>query len=122
MLTTTEPAMPPQPPCSHTETIRRLNDALRMAGIRTRLFITAGVAALPPEEVATIIAAVAHFDDFNADNDPHGEHDCACLKAAGQDVIWKIDYYDNELTGHSHDPADPLVTTRVLTIMLAEEY
>ena len=122
MLATTEPASPPQPPCSHTDAIRRLNDALRTAGIRTRLFITAGVAALPPEDVATIMAAVARFNDFNPDNDPYGEHDCACLKAAGQDVIWKIDYYDNDLTGHSADPAEPLVTTRVLTIMLAKEY
>jgi hypothetical protein len=113
---------PPQPPCGQTETIRRLNDALRTAGLRTRLLITAGVAALSTEDVATIMAAVAHFDDFNSDNDPHGEHDCARLSAAGQDVIWKIDYYDLDLTGHSPDPSDPLVTTRVLTIMLAAEY
>jgi Protein of unknown function (DUF3768) len=36
--------------------------------------------------------------------------------------MFKIDYFDHVLTRHSLDPPDQSVTTRVLTIMLAEEY
>jgi hypothetical protein len=31
-------------------------------------------------------------------------------------------YFDKTLASHSPDPADPSVTERVITIMLAEEY
>jgi uncharacterized protein DUF3768 len=55
-------------------------------------------------------------------NDPFWEHDCGLIAVAGQRVLFKIDYYDPSLCGHSVDPADPLVTRRVLTIMLAGEY
>jgi hypothetical protein len=37
-------------------------------------------------------------------------------------VFWKIDAYDRELRFGSEGPADPAVTRRVLTIMLASEY
>jgi hypothetical protein len=40
----------------------------------------------------------------------------------GTKLFWKIDCYDRELHFGSPDPADPTVTTRVLTLMLASEY
>jgi hypothetical protein len=36
--------------------------------------------------------------------------------------MFKIDYYDKSLEFGSPDPADPTVTERIITIMLAEEY
>ena len=38
------------------------------------------------------------------------------------ELIFKIGYCDLELAFHSPDAADPKVTTRVMTIMLADEY
>ena len=37
-------------------------------------------------------------------------------------IFFKIDYFDRTLIHHSPDPADPAVTERVITIMLADEY
>jgi hypothetical protein len=42
--------------------------------------------------------------------------------ADGHTIFFKIDYYDETLSVHSPDAADPAVTKRVITIMLAEEY
>ena len=99
-----------------------LNDELRRTGTGGRVALTAGIAALPPEAIAAVLLAVQVFDAFTPDNDPHGEHDFALLEAAGQRVMFKIDYYDREMSMHSPDAANPAVTVRVLTIMLASEY
>ncbi len=40
----------------------------------------------------------------------------------GNRTFFKIDYYDRSLTFHSADAADPAVTTRVLTVMRADEH
>jgi hypothetical protein len=84
--------------------------------------MTSGIAAIPTPEQAMVIAAVCGFKDFNADNDPHGEHDFGNFELGGERFFWKIDYYDKEMEGGSEDPSDPEQTTRVLTIMLALEY
>ena len=102
--------------------IRRLNDALRCGGLGGTIHITAGIANLGREGVVNVLSTVAGFDAFTPDNDPWGEHDCAILSVAGRTILFKIDYYDRELTGGSEDPGDPHVTRRVLTVMLAEEY
>lgn len=103
--------------------IRALNDAFRTEGLSTgRWVITQGVAALGVEFVASAVRRVRRFDGFDPADDPWGEHDFGAFDLAGERLFWKIDYYDPSLGRGSDDPADPAVTERVLTVMLAREY
>src|SRR5207253_11027145 len=105
-----------------TARIRALNDELRANFADGMAVMTPGIAALGGEAVARIVKTIAVFDDFCHANDPHEEHDFGAFDADGHRVFFKIDYYDESLTYHSPDPADPSITKRVITIMLAEEY
>ena len=104
-----------------TARIRALNDELRQNFAGGIAVMTPGIAALGAEAVARIVKTIAVFDDFCHANDPHEEHDFGSFDADGQRIFFKIDYFDESLH-HSPDPADPSVTKRVITIMLAEEY
>lgn len=102
--------------------IRELNDRLRQSLAGGVLVMTAGVIALGHDHQRKILEALATFDSFDEGNDPYGEHDFGALEVEGERLFWKIDYYDRSLSARSPDPTDPSVTTRVLTVMLAEEY
>lgn len=105
-----------------TDRIRLLNDELRQHLLGGGAVMTPGIAALGPEAVQRLLQTIATFDDFCTANDPHGEHDFGAFEFDGVPIIFKIDYYDKALTFHSPNPADPSVTERVITLMLAEEY
>jgi hypothetical protein len=105
-----------------SDRIRVLNDNFRSTFIGGQVVMSSGVADLPMDVKAHVLIQVQTFADFNTDNDPHGEHDFGSLEVAGEKFFWKIDYYDEHCEFGSEDPAAPEKTTRVLTIMLAEEY
>jgi len=100
--------------------IRDLNDQARHSFTGCRVILTPGIQSL--DGLPDLLDRVRWFDAFTPDNDPYGEHDFGSLVHAGQTIFWKIDYYDLDLQMHSPDPSDPDVTSRVLTIMLGEEY
>lgn len=103
--------------------IRELNDLARTAmGVAGKLVQTAGISALDPMEQSAIREKVEKFNRFEPGNDPYGEHDFGSFEHGEWKIFWKIDYYDKTLTYGSEHPEDPSQTTRVLTIMLAEEY
>ena len=104
---------------STAERIRVLNDAFRRSFVGGIVMITAGIEAMPIEQRRSLLQKVRAFDVFTGDNDPHGEHDFGAIDVR---CFWKLDYYDRATEMGSPDPADPDVTTRVLTIMRADEY
>lgn len=101
---------------------RELNDAFRRTFSGGKVLLTAGVDALSAEAKVEVLSKVRTFADFNSDNDPHGEHDFGSFELGGEKYFFKLDYYALDMEGGSEDPADPEMTTRVLTIMRADEY
>ena len=102
--------------------IRQLNDAFRTTFTGGRVLMTASVDALPDPIKAAVLTKVRTFTDFDRENDPRGEHDFVSFEHDGETWFAKIDYYAPDMQGGSEDPSDPHKTTRVLTIMRADEY
>lgn len=109
-------------PSDPTARIAHLNDVLRTTFLTGKVVITAGIRALNEADQSAIREAVERFDTFDEDNDPYNEHDFGAVTVNGHHVFWKIDCYDPTLQWASDDPADPSITRRVLTIMLADEW
>ena len=83
---------------SRATRIADLNDKFRK-GLPAggRVYMTAGVNGKGPEVVSKALAKVIAFDDFNADNDPHREHDFGSFELEGDKLFWKIELYEREL-------------------------
>ena len=122
-----------------TARIARLNDLARSAmGVACTAVATVGFRSLPASDQSRVRELIETYDAFDEDNDPHGERDFGTIYQLGngrwtterprvrdderERVFWKLDYYDCDLQFGSEDAANPAVTRRVLTIMLADEY
>lgn len=110
---------------SSSQKTAELNDQFRKASnpqAYGKIYQTAEINSLSPDDQLAIFTKVRLFDDFNTENDPYGEHDFGTVEHNGEKIFWKIDYYNQDMSAGSEDPADPEQTTRVMTIMLAHEY
>jgi hypothetical protein len=102
--------------------IRTINDLCRSTFTGARIVTTAAFTDLPAGLKANVLERVRTFDAFDADNDPHHEHDMALFEESGERFFFKFDYYDETMSYGSDDPADTGKTRRVLTIGLASDY
>lgn len=102
--------------------IAELNDNFRKTFKGGKVLVTAGINNLSIDDRIAIIQKVQNFTDFTKGDDPYGEHDFGAFDYKGNRIFFKIDYYDKNCEYGSEDPSNPDVTTRVLTIMFAEEY
>jgi hypothetical protein len=100
--------------------VRELNDAFRQTLNGGRVVATASIAQHP--HFGAILNLVRTFSKFSEKNDPYEEHDFGVITFEGEQLFWKIDYYDHDLTNGSPDPSDPAITCRVITVMTASEY
>jgi hypothetical protein len=116
-MSDSDPALP-----ARVTTLRLLNDAFRRTLTGGQIVVTPGVQALAPSELRRLIGLVRRFDLFEEDNDSLQHHDFGAVDLEGERYFFKIDYYDLTLEFGSDDPADPTKTTRVLTLMRADEY
>ena len=122
-----------------TARIARLNDLARRAmGVACTAVATVGFRSLSASDQSSVRELIETFDAFDEDGDPYGERDFGCVYQLGdgrwtterprlcederERVFWKLDYYDRDLRFGSEDAANPAITRRVLTIMLADEY
>ncbi|MBR9702269.1 DUF3768 domain-containing protein [Candidatus Pacearchaeota archaeon] len=103
-------------------TIQKLNDSFRQTGIGGKILITRGIQNLERPMITQILNTIVTYNNFTPANDPYGEHDFGSFEIRGYKVFWKIDYYNKEFEYGSEDPSNRLITGRVLTVMLAEEY
>lgn len=102
--------------------IRELNDDLRRYFKGGKVMLSSGVAALPDMVKAAALQFMAQYHNFTPENDPHGERDFGAFELCGRRLFWKHDYYNVDMTAGSEDPSDPRKTTRVLTLMLSDEW
>jgi hypothetical protein len=127
MTPTVSPVTPRPPEEAALSPVARLNDAFRASingagGPPGRVVVTRAVAASGDGFVARALEAVRAFATFTDDNDPNGEHDFGAVCVDGVTLWFKIDVYDAGYEFGAEDPADPVASRRVLTILLPDDY
>ena len=105
-----------------TERTRSLKDGLREHVTENRTLISPGVAALGPAMVDRIATTLRVYDDFCRGDDIMGGHEFGSFEVEGHRLLFQIDYFDGSLELDPPDLPDRHVTTRVITIMLSDEY
>ena len=118
------------------EAIAALNDKTRRQE-HGQTVLTPGITGMNCLEQAAIMSLIARFNAFTPENNPYGERDMGFIyqrrdgvwteaEPTGKGdllatVHWRIDYYDEFMSGLSEYPENGEKTHRILTIMLDSE-
>lgn len=102
--------------------IGALNDAFRHTLKGGRVETSAGVDALDTYTQMCAIHLVREAKNLMGSTDPFDERDFGCFVIDTHRFIWKIEYLDTDADVESADPSNTDITTRILKIMLADEY
>lgn len=102
--------------------IAALNDLARKTFQGCNVMLTQGIMAFSEEDQLELLQDIRAYNAFTPQTDPWGEHDFGSLEFRGRKIFWKFSYYDRASMYHTPDASDAERTTRVLTVMLAEEY
>jgi len=112
-------ALKKAPPVSSDDPTRGFNDRLRQTFTGGRVVLSPSVLALPAEANAEVLGRVRAFTKFDADNERH--HEFGRFEFSGHVYCFEIECCTRTQDG-STDHEDAGKTTRVLTIMRADEY
>ncbi len=102
-----------------TARICALNDNLRTTFGGGKVMLSASVTEMGHELKAAALMEMRKFTAFDGGNDPHRGHDFGAFEIGHYRFLFKIDLYEEPDVKNAN--GEPVVT-RVLTIMLAEEY
>ena len=111
-----------QRPANAQQLSKDANDAFRRNPTLGTVVITARVKVMGRHAVEALMALVKNYADFDAVDDPYGEHDFGSITFRGSRFFWKIDYFDERLEFGSEASWDTTKCRRVLTLMHAEDY
>ena len=50
-----------------------------------------------------LVKKIRCFNDFTKENDPYNEHDFGSFYYKGEQIYWKIDYYDKNYRFYSEN-------------------
>lgn len=102
-----------------TARIQQLNDECRADTSRYQL--SAWLSLWHLEDQVRIKQLVKEFGVNNSHEELAPDHEYGEFFYASHRIIWKIHYYENDLSVPSPDPADHTRTNRVLVVTLASE-
>jgi hypothetical protein len=97
-----------------------VNDGPRWTFCRSKVVITAAVAAFAQATLRQLLEQVRHFDEFVRDTICPGEPDFGRLDLASVRYVFMI-YYCPRCTAAWKMASDPEKTTRVLTVVGTDE-